>query len=38
MQLNIPMGGFRHADTVLVTADGIELLTYYPRELESSTI
>ena len=29
------LGGFRHSDTVLVTADGIEILTYYPRDLES---
>ena len=29
------LGGFRHSDTVLVTDDGIELLTYYPRDLES---
>ncbi len=32
------LGGFRHSDTVLVTEDGIELLTYYPRDLESLTI
>lgn len=30
--------GFRHSDTVLVTEDGIECLTYYPRTLESLTI
>ncbi|HET7743274.1 MAG TPA: Xaa-Pro peptidase family protein [Gaiellaceae bacterium] len=29
------LGGFRHSDTVLVTEDGIEILTYYPRDLES---
>jgi Xaa-Pro aminopeptidase len=29
------LGGFRHSDTVVVTGDGIELLTYYPRELEA---
>jgi Xaa-Pro dipeptidase len=29
------LGGFRHAETILVTADGVELLTYYPRDLES---
>lgn len=29
------LGGFRHSDTVLVTGDGIEILTYYPRDLES---
>ncbi|MBI3965418.1 MAG: aminopeptidase P family protein [Chloroflexi bacterium] len=32
------LGGFRHSDTVLVTEDGVELLTYYPRELESLII
>jgi Xaa-Pro aminopeptidase len=32
------LGGFRHSDTVLVTDDGIELLTYYPRDLASLTI
>jgi Xaa-Pro aminopeptidase len=32
------LGGFRHSDTVLVTEDGFELLTYYPRDLESLTI
>ena len=30
--------GFRHSDTVLVTEDGIDILTYYPRDLESLTI
>nr|WP_213422714.1 Xaa-Pro peptidase family protein [Bhargavaea massiliensis] len=29
------LGGFRHSDTVLVTEEGVELLTYYPRDLES---
>ena len=32
------LGGFRHSDTVLVTEDGIELLTYYPRNLASLII
>ncbi|HEY5058078.1 MAG TPA: Xaa-Pro peptidase family protein [Gaiellaceae bacterium] len=32
------IGGFRHSDTVAVTADGIEILTDYPRDLESLTI
>ena len=27
-------GGFRHSDTVLVTADGIDQLTYYPCDLD----
>jgi len=30
--------GFRHSDTVLITEDGMEVLTYYPRELESLII
>ena len=32
------IGGFRHSDTVVVTEDGVELLTYYPRDLESLII
>ncbi len=32
------LGGFRHSDTVLVTDDGIEILTYYPRDLASLVI
>jgi len=32
------LGGFRHSDTVVVTNTGIEILTYYPRDLESLTI
>jgi len=32
------LGGFRHSDTVLITDDGMEMLTYYPRDLESLTI
>lgn len=31
-------GGFRHSDTVLITEGGAEILTYYPRDLESLTI
>lgn len=30
--------GFRHSDTVLITEDGAEILTYYPRDLESLII
>ncbi|RLE33790.1 aminopeptidase P family protein [Candidatus Acetothermia bacterium] len=30
--------GFRHSDTILVTDDGIELLTDYPRDLEGLII
>jgi Xaa-Pro aminopeptidase len=37
--LYIPeLGGFRHSDTVAVTEEGHEILTYYPRDLESLTI
>jgi Xaa-Pro aminopeptidase len=32
------LGGFRHSDTVLVTSEDIEILTYYPRDLENLTI
>ena len=32
------LGGLRHSDTVVVTDDGIDILTDYPRDLESLTI
>jgi len=32
------LGGFRHSDTVVVTEDGLDFLTYYPRDLESLTL
>ncbi|MBK8135215.1 MAG: aminopeptidase P family protein [Chloroflexi bacterium] len=32
------LGGCRHSDTVVVTADGVEMITYYPRDLESLTL
>ena len=32
------LGGFRHSDTVAVTDDGLDFLTYYPRDLETLTI
>ena len=32
------IGGFRHSDTVVVNEQGIEIMTYYPRELDSLTI
>jgi Xaa-Pro dipeptidase len=32
------LGGFRHSDTVLVTESGIEIVTYYPRDLASLII
>ena len=30
--------GYRHSDTVAITDDGVEWLTYFPRNLESNTI
>jgi Xaa-Pro aminopeptidase len=32
------LGGFRHSDTVAVTEEGIEVMTYYPRDLPSLTL
>lgn len=32
------LGGFRHSDTIAITADGTEQMTYYPRDLESLTL
>jgi Xaa-Pro dipeptidase len=32
------VGGFRHSDTVVVTDDDIDFLTYYPSDLESLTL
>lgn len=32
------VGGFRHSDTVAVTEDGVEWLTYYPRDLDALTL
>ena len=32
------LGGFRHSDTILITEDGYELLTPYPKELEELII
>jgi Xaa-Pro aminopeptidase len=32
------LGGFRHSDTIAVTDDGVEWLTYYPRDLEALTL
>lgn len=29
------LGGFRHSDTIIITDDGCELATFYPRDLES---
>jgi Xaa-Pro dipeptidase len=30
--------GFRHSDTAVITEDGCELITYYPRDIDSLTI
>ncbi len=32
------LGGFRHSDTVAITADGIEIMTYYPRDWQNLVI
>jgi Xaa-Pro dipeptidase len=32
------LGGFRHSDTVAVTEHGMQLLTDYPRDIESLTL
>ena len=32
------VGGFRHSDTVVVTEDGVDILTDYPIDIESLTI
>jgi Xaa-Pro dipeptidase len=32
------VGGFRHSDTIAVTPGGIDVLTEYPRDIESLTI
>ena len=29
------VGGFRHSDTVVITADGCKIITDYPRDMES---
>ena len=30
--------GFRHSDTIIITEDGSEMMTYYPREIEDLII
>jgi Xaa-Pro aminopeptidase len=32
------LGAFRHSDTIVITEDGMEQITYYPRDLESLII
>lgn len=32
------LGGYRHSDTVVITQDGAEMITYYPRDLASLII
>lgn len=34
----VGFAGFRHSDTILVTKEGCELITYYPRDIEQLTI
>lgn len=34
----IGFAGFRHSDTVLITKDGAEIITYYPRNLDALTV
>jgi len=30
--------GYRHSDTIAITDDGVDWLTYYPRDLESNVV
>jgi Xaa-Pro aminopeptidase len=30
--------GYRHSDTVAITEDGLDFLTYYPRDLDSNVV
>jgi Xaa-Pro dipeptidase len=32
------LGGFRHSDTVCITAEGCRVMTDYPRELKDLVI
>ncbi|WP_248910846.1 M24 family metallopeptidase [Halocatena marina] len=32
------VAGYRHSDTVFVTEDGVEEITYYPKDIESNII
>ena len=32
------LGGFRHSDTVVVTGEGMDFITYYPRKLQDMII
>lgn len=32
------LGGFRHSDTAVITEGGMDLITYYPRDLDSLTL
>ena len=32
------LGGFRHSDTAIVTENGCEIVTYYPRDIDSLII
>ncbi|MFW9845060.1 MAG: M24 family metallopeptidase, partial [Candidatus Thorarchaeota archaeon] len=35
---DLKLGGFRHSDTFVVTEDGIEVTTEYPRDLSQLII
>lgn len=32
------LGGFRHSDTIFITEEGMEMVTYYPRDIDYLTI
>ena len=32
------LGAFRHSDTIVITENGMEKITYYPRDLNSLII
>ncbi|MFX0170126.1 MAG: M24 family metallopeptidase [Candidatus Hodarchaeota archaeon] len=32
------LGGFRHSDTIFITEEGMEIVTYYPRDIDYLTI
>ncbi len=32
------LGGFRHSDTIVVTEDGMDFITYYPRNIDDMII
>ncbi|HUZ00563.1 MAG TPA: Xaa-Pro peptidase family protein [Thermomicrobiaceae bacterium] len=34
----VGVAGFRHSDTIIITPDGCELVTFYPRDLDSLVV